>query len=1362
MRRCLPLFLVVTAMGSACSPGEQGAKGGRGSASPQQSQAGAVTLDRASTANGSTAPSSTPDSARLSAPGPMPFPPSSTVVSEADQQEHHAALLAEAFSLLAREKLDEAAATFERARCVLPREEDNLAVPAHFRLRSRMAHEKAADRLADDIEVIVNEGRTEEAIKLLREPLRHFSDTPAAARLARLARQATALLAVQLEDKKAAFTRVRQEFEAARKQKNLWAAVIAGEQALTLGDDPQLSSDLAGLQSALSQYEQLRARAAELRRSPERLEECLQALGEAVTLSDNLALRREIDDTELALKARRPRLAVADFDVPEDIGVPGAATLIAREIGLALSGEFDQPERDEFAKTVRDLNLTHVLADDSAWRQLGQIARVRYLVIGRVTLHGGIGVQALLIDTSTGFVVQSARVVARTPAELPLRLPQLAHLLRKSDGQKLALERFAARETAVPARKADPQTPVPPAPEAPASEGARPSRLTAYPRSPGFGSNLQPAQFQDLPAPPKSGQPYPALPTPSEREREFRRRLLFVALEAGDDLFQRGRFPAALRLFEFCLELHPEMREVRLRVDRCRPLAPPAIETPVPTPKPRLAVADFPAFDRDWLASDFDYLGQAVAERIGPYFGASYELVDRAEWHWWMGRLGITYQDLITDRVARVYLCRALNVRYVLFGDVTVTAGYDASAYLVDAEYGFVVGAARTHGANRPNLKMRLPELARVTQMPPQERMRFEQQNASWEVTLIRLRELFEQNSWGPCSGACREALRSRSWSVEARVLMQQSEQKLAVAGSQIRTRSSSGQLLGEIELRGFELAEAVEAVRWRVESEAGSRKTEDQRRLEANRELAADVLLRQAQTAFGGQRFGEAERCLRGAAAWAASDDTFRDLAKADLRAEAAARGVTAFARATFEAQQARRFRREIEEALGERTSEERQRQYPDGSRPRAEEDRREAERVLSGARHNATQAQIEAAMSAAQAARNLRPGGDAGALIQQLIGELAKANTQRQGAEARVAFERELAGEEQSRQRAQAEAEQRRNSFVELVAQANRALQEQRYGDAVERLNAARTLFPTDNVLAKLKQAARAKEYAGVNDGTGPTPKPDGAGAPISKAKLKEAQAALDAKQFDQAISLFHEAEGGVSEGNRLDARAGLLKSVKVRDDELLRIRHLEYSAAKQEALRHLLESGKNNLAERRWLTASIVFSEVLALFPGNGEALPALAESQARLEADQSLNSEFREKSALYRRNMRGGWRLLCSHDFEYAQLLFSRALSELPSDLAAAEMRTVAAKKAPAREDQDRMERKRRNEIMAALDLMKLVDQVRDALAADMPQLAAQLARRLPQGNDAVKAVLSQAQQMLDANTPNVPQPGRSAN
>ena len=87
----------------------------------------------------------------------------------------------------------------------------------------------------------------------------------------------------------------------------------------------------------------------------------------------------------------------------------------------------------------------------------------------------------------------------------------------------------------------------------------------------------------------------------------------------------------------------------------------------------------------------------------------------------------------------------------VLLGNLRQTASFDATTYLLDAEYGFLVGSGRVHVRGPYELKLRLGELARLTLMSPAERLQYERQSFPTWATDVR-----------NCSGPWRR--RSRCW----------------------------------------------------------------------------------------------------------------------------------------------------------------------------------------------------------------------------------------------------------------------------------------------------------------------------------------------------------------------------------------------------------------------------------------------------------------------------------------------------------------------------------------------------------------------------------------------------------------------
>src|SRR5262249_22668323 len=153
----------------------------------------------------------------------------------------------------------------------------------------RIDQDAAARKTADDIEVILEQGKGVEAAQLAQAAMREFGDSDASGRLVKLKLQADALQGVQKgEDGATRFARFRGEGESALRDKNLRAAALAFEQALAARDDANLRKQYDDSRVALERYDDLRRKAAELRRDPESLEDALAALQEAAKCWDTL------------------------------------------------------------------------------------------------------------------------------------------------------------------------------------------------------------------------------------------------------------------------------------------------------------------------------------------------------------------------------------------------------------------------------------------------------------------------------------------------------------------------------------------------------------------------------------------------------------------------------------------------------------------------------------------------------------------------------------------------------------------------------------------------------------------------------------------------------------------------------------------------------------------------------------------------------------------------------------------------------------------------------------------------------------------------------------------------------------------
>src|SRR5262249_22339587 len=116
------------------------------------------------------------------------------------------------------------------------------------------------------------------------------------------------------------------------------------------------------------------------------------------------------------------------------------------------------------------LETSNLFETNAGRRELGDLAKVRYMVVGSVSPVGGITVQARLVEVATGLIVQTARVSAPTLEDLEKnRLPQLPIMLQMNDDEKAAYEVELAKAVpvvaALPAEEVTVIPPPPPPPE---------------------------------------------------------------------------------------------------------------------------------------------------------------------------------------------------------------------------------------------------------------------------------------------------------------------------------------------------------------------------------------------------------------------------------------------------------------------------------------------------------------------------------------------------------------------------------------------------------------------------------------------------------------------------------------------------------------------------------------------------------------------------------------------------------------------------------------------------------------------------------------------------------------------------------
>src|SRR5262249_31177228 len=176
-----------------------------------------------------------------------------------------------------------------------------------------------------------------------------------------------------------------------------------------------------------------------------------------------------------------------------------AGRTFAERLLSGFKARFDLVERAQLGKVLDELKLeaSGLAATDPRYREVGRLAKVRYLVVGSIARVGGISVDARLVDVRTGLIVQTGTVTGATPEEALALLPRLAHVLQLNDEQKIRYEEELARQAAAVQRVAEVAV-VPPAPEVVVVAQPPPPVVVYSPLPPAFAT-LRVDDFAPLP-----------------------------------------------------------------------------------------------------------------------------------------------------------------------------------------------------------------------------------------------------------------------------------------------------------------------------------------------------------------------------------------------------------------------------------------------------------------------------------------------------------------------------------------------------------------------------------------------------------------------------------------------------------------------------------------------------------------------------------------------------------------------------------------------------------------------------------------------------------------------------------------------
>jgi tetratricopeptide (TPR) repeat protein len=1091
--------------------------------------------------------------------------------------EQYDAALLEALGKMADRNYADALAALDRARAAQDTEQVRFEIEKVKRL---IDEQKAAEQTQKDVQAVLDDGKADEAAKLAAAGLQQYGGGDAAAPLAQLKREADALSAAALDDAAARRARFAREGDDALRDRNLRAAVIAYEQALQAGDDPTLRARLDDTRASVARYDEARRRAQDLRRDPANLELALAALQEAAKAWDTPQVHEEIDDCTLALQKRRDRISVADFEVRGDVGIPTAGRTIAENLLPGFKPRFDLVEREQIGKVLDELRLesSDVAASAEARQQVGQLARVRYLVVGSVTPLCGLTVNARLVEVQTGLVVQTAKLIATDPDDLMRRLPKLALLLQMTDEQKIAFEAELAQAPAAVVQPAvvAPLPPAPPMPD-PAVVIVAPPPILVYTPRPAPVGGLVIADFDRAPPAEPSGFSFDLFVA---KDNPVKDRMLSVSVELGDNLFRRGRYREAQHHFELALSLSKGHADIAVRLDRCRQLAPPPPVVVAPPPvvvvvRPRFAVFNFvvdappglvPAGSDNW-----------AADQLAGCFATQYEVIDRGEVCWWMGRLGLTMRDVLTDPASRIALAQSLNARFFIFGGIQHTASFNVTAHVIDAQTGVKSGSGAIHVQDQAEMKLRMGELVAQASGTPAQARQLAQAGRESEQVVNDARKLLQAGKYAEASATARAGLQKYPNNVALQSLQAQADQQAEKARLEAARRQEAARQVTLAEAarkQQQELAKQGEAARLRAQQEAKASDEAAKRAREAQKQRAFDNLLGQARSAAKAGNSQQAVSLYDSALALKSDPGAARERDQVKASAAQTAKAKADDEKAWHEAEAAKQREAALAAARAKVEADKKQRDAEAAAKQKALEDQARADAEKKRAAEQAARdaaAATEAekkkrlgeytmAMQAGRDALKARRFDDAvrsfGDALKVMPGDRDATASAQQAIKARddaktaADAEKKLAAEKaahdaataKAQQQAEADKAKRQADYAKAIQAGRDAWAARRFDDAAKAFGDALKIMPGDaTATAYEKQAIKARD--------------DAKAAADAEAKRKadytrlmnQAQTAMGAKHYDDALKDYGEAlklqpgDAAATKGHR-DAQAAL----------------------------------------------------------------------------------------------------------------------------------------------------------------------------------------------------------------------------
>jgi tetratricopeptide (TPR) repeat protein len=625
------------------------------------------------------------------------------------------------------------------------------------------------------------------------------------------------------------------------------------------------------------------------------------------------------------------------------------------------------------------------------------------------------------------------------------------------------------------------------------------------------------------------------------------------------------------------------------------------------------------------------------------------------------------------------------------------------TTHLIDAETGARHGGGDIHVQDHQELKLRMNELVKQTVAKPEDQAKIQQAGKENEKLLNDARKLYASGKYKEAADTSREGLKRMPDSVAFQTVLTQSEQaaqKAALEETRKQQLAKQQSEAAAAKKKQEELALKAEAARRKAEEEAKTKDAAAKRAQEQQKLRAYGTLIAQARTASQQGHYDQAASLLQSAAALQPSESVQRDLAQARARGEEAKKAKLAKDQAARETALREQHEQQLAKAKTKVEEERRRREAEDAARRKEllARDQTAAAQLIEQGKQLLGKQQYEPAIAVFANAKALHATGEVDKLLAQAQEGKARLDAQKKGEQARAELEKKLAEEKAQREKADADAKRKQQAYTALVEQAQKALAEKRYADALSKYQEADKLFHTDAVVSGIKQAEDGMAQASARTEAEKRQQLEAQKQAEEKKRaemerqqratayqnaIKAGNDALTVKRYDEAIKAFTEAgrlspgdkaaAAGLQQAERAKAAAQATANAESKRKEEMQKRLADYNL--------LMKQAQTALAGKQYAEAAKLFGDALKLMPGDVAARKGQTDAQRLLDIERTESrqkEEQKKRQAEYARLMNAGQAALAARRYEDAVKAYGDALKLMPGDAAASKALAEANK------------------------------------------------------------------------------------